>query len=98
MLRDTQFSVIKKNCLTSLYLRMQKSCPGEVSSGTVVHMKGETAMDVISELDTLCIVAREAYGNRGVVLASGEPRWFVAGPADEPVEPHDAEQDRTSWT
>lgn len=43
-------------------------------------------MYVISELDTLCIVAREVYGNRGVVLASGDPWWCVAGPQDELVE------------
>jgi len=36
-------------------------------------------MNVISELDTLCIVARQVYGDRGVVLASSDdPRWFVA--------------------
>lgn len=44
-------------------------------------------MDVISELDTLCIVARETYGKRGVVLASSDPWWCVAGPADDSVEP-----------
>ena len=27
-------------------------------------------MHVVSELDTLCITARELYGNRGVVLVS----------------------------
>jgi hypothetical protein len=49
-------------------------------------MKGEVTMDVISELDTLCIVAREVYGDRGVVLASADPWWCVAGPAEESVE------------
>jgi hypothetical protein len=49
-------------------------------------MKGESTMDVISELDTLCIVAREVYGDRGVVLATIDPWWCVAGPADEAVE------------
>jgi hypothetical protein len=49
-------------------------------------MKGEITMDVISELDTLCIVAREVYGDRGVVLASADPWWCVAGPAEESIE------------
>jgi len=37
-------------------------------------------MNVISELDKLCIVAREAYGDRGVVLASNDSNWLVASP------------------
>ena len=65
---------------------MQKSWPGEVSLGTVANVKGEDTMDVISELDTLCIVAREVYGDRGVVLATSDPRWCVASAADESVE------------
>jgi hypothetical protein len=53
-----------------------------VLSGIVAsHMKGEVTMNVISELDTLCIVARELYGERGAVLASEpideEPQWFL---------------------
>lgn len=53
------------------------------------HERGNV-MDVISELDTLCIVARELYGERGAVLAS-EPiekvRWFLVVEQEQHIGP-----------
>lgn len=42
-------------------------------------------MNVISELDTLCIVARELYGERGAVLASKELEWFLVVEQEQTV-------------
>ena len=53
--------------------------------------KGEVMMNVLSELDTLCIVARQAYGSRGVVLASSNPWCCVASPIDVSAMPSNVE-------